>query len=235
MKKMLLVLSTVLLLNGIAVEAMKSLNSVGKLLKPVSQTHKYIKPIHHQPIRKFHASRQNQGPIMAVSLYWLTKIGCYSGVATAGAAIAAGAVASAVGTGGASVAVPLAVAGGTGVAVGVGIPTACAIGGTKAMAAGVVKMSVGAAITAAPGTIAGAASVAAVGPIGVTIVAPILVGGLAGATEVVPAVSAVAIPAAKLATAALATGSAGTGLGIVAGIEAASCSAFAIGMAFPWF
>jgi hypothetical protein len=156
------------------------------------------------------ANLKGGGPVMAAALYWITKVSCYTGVAISATAVVAGAAASAVATGGATVA-----------------PTVTIIGGTAGLA---IKGAVGiaAANVAAPVTIVITgpivANAAALGAAGVMSAA-----GTAGATAV-----ATTVAAANTGTVALAAGVAGK-VGLAAGIEAASCNAFALGMLFPWF
>lgn len=213
MKRFLLVLAVLQVWNGADVQAMSKISRAALTQMPK----------HNVQIRKFHASRPAQGPVMASALYWITKSCCWAGVTVAGTAVVAGAVASAIPTGGASVGVPLAAAGGTAIGIGVG---------AVKMAAGTAMMA--GTTTTAAGTIA----LATAGATATTVVAPLavagMVGGVGAAAAASPAAAAVIIPAAKMGTVALASGAAG-GVGLVAGIEVASCNAFALGMLFPWF
>lgn len=148
------------------------------------------------------------GPVMAAILYWTTKVSCWTGVAISASAVVAGATASALATGGATVAPTVAIAGGT-----VGI----AIKGAVGIAASTVTAPV--TIVIAGGTVA---NLATLGSAGITTAA-----AGAGATSAL-------VGAATTSTVALASGVAGK-VGLAAGIEAASCNAFALGMLFPWF
>lgn len=150
------------------------------------------------------------GPVMAAALYWITKVCCYTGVAVSATAVVAGAAASAVATGGATVAPTVAVVGGT---------AGIAIKGAIGLAASSVAAPV--TVVIAGGTVANAAALGAAG-IGAA-------ASTAGATAV-----AATVATANTATVALAAGVAGK-VGLAAGIEAASCNAFALGMLFPWF
>lgn len=214
MKRILLALSATLLFSAVDTNAMRKLVASASL-QAARQT----------PRRHLHAAHMPQGPVMASALYWITKVSCWTGVSLAGSAVVVGAVASATVTGGTSVAVPLAVAGGGTGGIGLGIGATAKImgvGAAKATGTGLVKMAVGTAITT--GATGG----------GGLIVAPLTVTALTGAIEAAPAVAAAIMPAAKAGTVVLASGSAG-GLGIAAGIESASCGAYALGMLFPWF
>lgn len=210
-------MSIVPLLNGADVIAMKTITK--SLVVNCARQSKF-KPVHFNQKRNFHASRPVQGPVMAATLYWVTKSCCWAGVGIASTAVVGGAIVSATATGGASVAVPL----------------ASASAGAGALGLGALKMGLGAAATQAP-SIVGITLVAsspAIATIGVPLAATTLTGAAMGAAAASPIVAATIIPAAKMGTVALASGAAG-GVGLVAGIEVASCNAFALGMLFPWF
>jgi len=154
------------------------------------------------------------GPVMGAILYWTTKILCYTGVTVAAAGVVAGAAASATATGGAAVG-PM-------------------VAGASSAAGIIVKAGTAAALASIPATpvVLGAG---AIGTVGI----PLLGAGAAVSGISIAAAAAAAVPgvtvAAKAGTVAVSMGAAGQGVGIVAGIEAASLNAFAAGLLFPWF